>query len=87
VNSNKTPYESWKGRQTTIKYFKVSRSKCYIKTNEDHLGKYDSMIDEGIFPRYAYGRKACKFYNNRLFKVVDIIDVRVDEAISQKEKS
>jgi hypothetical protein len=87
VNNNKTPYELWKGRPTTVKYFKVFGSKCYIKRNEDNLGKFDSRTDEGIFLGYASGSKAYKCYNKRLCKVVDSIDVRVDEAIPQKEKS
>jgi hypothetical protein len=87
VNNNKTPYELWKGRPTTVKYFKVFGSKCYIKRNEDNLGKFDSRTDEGIFLGYASGSKAYKCYNKILCKVVDSIDVRVDEAIPQKEKS
>ena len=31
-NSDKTPYELWFGRPTSIKNFKVFGSKCYIKT-------------------------------------------------------
>jgi hypothetical protein len=36
---------------------------------------------KGIFLGYAYGSKAYKCYNKRLSKVVDNIDVRVDEEI------
>jgi hypothetical protein len=87
VKGNKTPYELWKRRPTTIKYFKVFGSKYYIKRNEDNLGKFDSRTDGGIFLGYAYGSKAYKCYNKRLCKVVDNIDVRVDEAILKEEKS
>jgi hypothetical protein len=87
VNNNKTPYELWKGRLATVKYFKLFGRKCYININEDNLGKFDSRINEGIFLGYAYGRKAYKCYNKMLCKVVDSIDVRVDEAIPQEEKS
>jgi hypothetical protein len=31
INSDKTPYELWFGRAPSVKYFKVFRSKCYIK--------------------------------------------------------
>jgi hypothetical protein len=81
VNNNKKPYDLWKGRPTTVKYFKVFRSKCYIKRNEYNLGKFDSIIDEGIFLGYASGSKVYKCYNKILCKVVDSIDVRVDEEI------
>jgi hypothetical protein len=66
VNNSKKPYELWKGRPATIKYFKVFGSKFYININEDHLGKFDSRIDEGIFLGYASERKAYKCYNKIL---------------------
>jgi hypothetical protein len=87
VNNNTTPCELWKGRPAIVKYFKVFGCKCYIKRNEDNLEKFDSRIDECIFLRYAFGSKAYKFYNKTLCKVVDSNDVRMDEAIPQKEKS
>lgn len=31
VNSNKTPYEIWKGKLASIKYFRIYGRKCYIK--------------------------------------------------------
>jgi hypothetical protein len=34
VNNDKTPYELWKGRPTTVKYFKYFGSKCYIKRDD-----------------------------------------------------
>jgi hypothetical protein len=45
VNNNKKPYELWKGRPTTVKYFKIFGRKCYININKDNLGKFDSKID------------------------------------------
>ena len=48
-NSDKTPYELWFGRPTSIKHFKVFGSKCYIKNNDEHLGKYDGKANEGMF--------------------------------------
>jgi hypothetical protein len=85
VNNNKTPYGLWKGRPTTVKYFKVFRSKCYINRNEDNLGKFDSRTYEGIILGYAFGSKTYKCYNKGMHKVVDSIDVRVYETIPQKE--
>ena len=49
VNNDKTPYELWKGKPTIVKHFKVFGSKCYIKRDDDDLGKLDSRTDEGIF--------------------------------------
>jgi hypothetical protein len=56
-NNDKTPYELWFGRPASIKHFKVFGSKCYIKNNDDHLGKFDSRDDEGIFLGYAMKNK------------------------------
>jgi len=41
-------YELSNANPTTIKYFQVFISKCYIKNNNDNLGKFDVMVDEGI---------------------------------------
>jgi hypothetical protein len=79
VNNDKTPYELWHGRPTSIKHFKVFGSKCYIKRNEDNLGKFDSRVDEGILLGYSSRSKGYKCYNKRLHKIVESIDVKVDE--------
>ena len=52
-NNNKTPYELWKVRPVIVKYFKVFRSKCYIKRGDEDLGKFDSIANEGIFLGYS----------------------------------
>jgi IS30 family transposase len=56
-HSNKTPYEVWYGRPPSIKHLKVFGSKCYIKNNNENLGKYDDRDDEGIFLGYATNNK------------------------------
>ena len=52
-NCNMTPYELWKGRPANVKYFKIFGSKCYIKREDQKLGKFDSRVDEGIFVGYS----------------------------------
>jgi hypothetical protein len=76
---DKTPYELWFGRSDSIKHFKVFGSKCYIKNNDENLGKYDEWDDEGIFLGYATNSKGYRCYNKRLHKLVDCIDIKVDE--------
>jgi hypothetical protein len=83
--SDKTPYELWFGRPTSIKHFRVSGSKCYIKNNDENLEKYDDRADEGIFLGYTTNNKGYRFYNNRLHKMVDCIDVKNDEGIPARE--
>jgi transposase InsO family protein len=45
-NTNKTPYELWKGRPTNVKHFRVFGSKCYIKREDGRMGKFDSRVDK-----------------------------------------
>jgi hypothetical protein len=86
-HSGKTPYELWFGRPASIKHFKVFGSKCYIKNNDENIGKYDDRDDEGIFLGYATNSKGYKCYNKRLHKLVDCIDIKVDEEISVRNVS
>jgi hypothetical protein len=39
VNYEKTPYELWYGRPSSIKHFKFFGRKFYIKRDDDNLGK------------------------------------------------
>jgi hypothetical protein len=64
---------------------KVFGSKCYIKNNDENLGKYDDRVDEGIFLGYATNSKGYKCYNKRLHKMVDCINIKVDEGILARE--
>jgi len=75
----------WFGRPASIKHFKVFGSKFYIKNNDDHLGKYDDRVDEGILLGYATNNKGYRCYNKRLHKLVDCIDIKVDKSIPAKD--
>jgi hypothetical protein len=87
INNNKTPYELWKGRPTKVKYFNVFGSKCYIKRDDEDLGKFDSKAYEGILLHYSSRRKDYRCYNKILHKIVERANVKVDEPRPQKEKS
>jgi hypothetical protein len=78
-NTDETPYELWKGRSTNVKHFRVFGSKCYIKNEDGRMGKFDSHVDKGILVGYSSTRKAYKCYNLRLNKVVESINVTIDE--------
>jgi hypothetical protein len=86
-HSDKTPYELWFGRPASIKHFKVFESKSYIKNNDENIGKYDDNADEGIFLGYATNSKGYRCYNKRLHKLVDCIDIKVDEEIRVRNVS
>ena len=79
VNNDKTPYQLWYERPTSFKYFRVFGIKCYIKRNEDDLGKFDSRTDEGIFLGYSSTKKAYRCYNKRLHKIIESAYVRIDD--------
>jgi hypothetical protein len=78
-NTDKTPYKLCKGRPTNLKHFIFFGSKCYIKREDGRMGKFDSHVDKGILVGYSSTRKAYKCYNLRLNKVVEIINVTIDE--------
>ena len=53
INSDKTPYELWKGKLTNVKHFRVFGRKCYIKREDKKIGKFDFQVDEAIFVGYS----------------------------------
>lgn len=84
--SDENPYEHWFGRTSPIKHFKVFGSKCYIKNNDEHLGKFYDRVDEGIFLGYASNSKGYRCFNKILNKLMDCIDICVDEDLPLKNK-
>jgi hypothetical protein len=85
-NTNKTPYELWKGRPTNVKNFRVFGRKCYIKREDGKMGKFDSHVDKGVLVRYSSTGKAYKCYNLRLNKYVESINIIIDETCRPKSK-
>ena len=85
-NTNKTPYELWKGRPTNVKHFRVFGSKCYIKREDGNMGNFESRVDKGVLVGYSSTRKAYKCYNLILNKVVESINVTIDETDKPKSK-
>jgi hypothetical protein len=77
-NTDKTPYELWKGRPTNVKYFRVFGRKCYIKREDGRMGKFDSRVEKGVLVGYSSKSKSYKCYNQTLNKFVEIINVTID---------
>ena len=61
-------------------------SKWYIKNNVDHQGKFDGRADEGIFLGYATNNKGYRWFNKGIHKLVDCIDVQIDEEAPVKDQ-
>jgi transposase InsO family protein len=65
-NTDKTPYELWRGRPANVKHLRVFGSKCYIKREDGRMGKFESHVEKGVPIGYSSTRKAYKCYNLRL---------------------
>jgi transposase InsO family protein len=85
-NTNKTPHELWKRRPANVKHFRVFGSKCYIKREDGRMGKFESRVYKGILVGYSSTRKAYKCYNIRLNKVVENINITIDETGGPESK-
>lgn len=80
VNSDQSPYKIWYGKPPTVKQFTVFGSKCFIKKTDEKLGNFEPRADKGILISYSFRSKGYKCYNKRLWKIVECIDVVIDEA-------
>ena len=69
VNSTQTPHDLWYSDIPSVKHFKIFGSKCYIKNNDENLGKFEPRANEGILLGYSPHNKAYKCYNKRLGSV------------------
>ena len=73
-------YEIWTGIKLIVKYFRTFGSKCYILSDREHLRKFNSQSDEGIFLAYSLTIKAYQVCNLKSSIVMESIDVVVDDA-------
>ena len=80
LGTKKTPNELWKGRKPNVKYFRIFGSTCFILKYRENVGKLDSQSDEGIFLGYSFTRKAYQVYNKRTMKVMETMNVVIDES-------
>ena len=78
--TKKTPYERWKGRKPSVKHFRIFGSTCFILKDRENVGKFDSRSDEGIFLGYSFTSKAYQVYNKRTMKVMETVNVVIDES-------
>ena len=78
--TKKTPYELWKGRKPNVKYFRFFGSTCFILKDGENVGKFDFRSDEGIFLGYLFTSKAYRVYNKRTTRVMETVNVVIDES-------
>jgi hypothetical protein len=53
---------------------------------DGRMGKFDSRVEKGVLVGYSSTRKAYKCYNIRLNKVVESINVTIDETCGRESK-
>ena len=70
MSSGINPYELWFGIPASVKYFRTFGSKCYIKREDDNLGKFDCRTYEGIFIGYSSSKREYRCDNLRLQKII-----------------
>jgi len=67
-----------------VKQFRVLGSKCYIKREDGRMGNFDSHVDKGVLGGYSSTRKTYKCYNLILKKIVESINVTINETSRRK---
>ncbi|GJX96554.1 ribonuclease H-like domain-containing protein [Tanacetum coccineum] len=73
---NKTPYEHFRGRTSSLSFIKPFGFHVTILNTLDHLGKFDGKSDDGFFVGYSLNSKAFRVYNIRTRKVEENLHVR-----------
>ena len=81
---HKTPYEVINNRKPNIKFFHIFGCRCFVKNNKDHLSKFESRSDEGIFLGYSFSSAAYRVLNKRTRVIEESTDVHFDEFYVRK---
>ena len=63
-----------------MKYFRIFGSTCFNLKDRENVGKFDSRSYEGIFLGYSSTSKAYRAYNKRTMKVMETVNVVIDES-------
>lgn len=72
---NKTSYELFKGRKSSISYFHQFGCTCFIMNSKVYLKKFDAKAQKGIFLGYFDRSKAYKMYNSKTNMIEEFIHV------------
>ncbi|RCU35080.1 transposase, partial [Acinetobacter baumannii] len=83
----KTPYELWKDKKPNLSHVKVFGCKCFILNTKDHLEKFDSKADEGIFLGYSSDGKSFRIFNKKSLMVEESVHVMFNENPESNRKS
>ena len=64
-----------------MKYFRIFGRPCFILKDRENVKKFDSRSNEGIFLGYSFTSKAYQVYNKRTMKVMEMVNVVIDESL------
>ena len=78
ADAKKTPYELWKGRNQLLSISESSEVLVSFSRIE-RMWEIDSRSNEGIFLGYSSMSKAYRVYNKRIKKVMETVNVVIDE--------
>nr|GEZ15391.1 hypothetical protein [Tanacetum cinerariifolium] len=75
----KTPYHIINDRKSSVKFFHIFGSLCYIVRDGENLDKMKEKGDACIFVGYSTQSRAYKVFNKRTRVIVETIQVNFDE--------
>ncbi|GJQ90557.1 retrovirus-related pol polyprotein from transposon TNT 1-94 [Tanacetum coccineum] len=75
----KTPYHIINGRKSSVKFFHIFGSLCYIVKDGENLDKMKEKGDACIFVGYSTQSRAYMVFNKRTRVIVETIHVNFDE--------
>jgi hypothetical protein len=73
-------------KTNNVKHFIIFGRKCYIKREDEEWESLILELNKGILVGYSSSRKAYKCFNIRLNKLVERINVTIDETGGHKIK-
>nr|GEX07869.1 uncharacterized mitochondrial protein AtMg00810-like [Tanacetum cinerariifolium] len=77
---NKNSYELFYGRAPTLSFIRLFGCHVTILNAIDHLGKFNSKVDEGFFVGYSLNSKAFRVFNSRTRIVDENLYIRFSES-------
>ena len=78
---NKTTYELLNDKNLLTTHLKKFGYKFYVLRNwKDDLGKFDAIIDEGVFVGYSSISKSYTIFNKRTLCMEESVHVKFDES-------
>ncbi|KAI5312567.1 hypothetical protein L3X38_041740 [Prunus dulcis] len=77
--TKQTPSELRKGKKPNVSYFRIFGNTCYISRDREHLSKFDSKSDKGIFLGYSTSSRDYRVYNYRTGTIIGSTNVSIDD--------